>query len=180
MTKPSPPLATADRSLTQNKQPDAIFVPTPRDVVAQMLELAGVQKKDVVFDLGSGDGRIVIVAAKTYGAKGVGVELDKHLVEQSRDNVDQAGVSELVRIEYADIFKQDLSHADVVALYLPPNLMDRLLPQFEKLKPGARIVSHFFKFRDIAPDKSLRFDSLDDGDAHEIYVWTVPLRTAGR
>jgi precorrin-6B methylase 2 len=176
----SPPKAAADRSLAQNKQPDAIFVPTPLDVVAKMLNLADVKKNDVVYDLGSGDGRIVIAAAKTYGAKAVGVELDMHLVEQSQDNVKQAGVSELVRIEYADIFKQDLSHADVVALYLPPNLMDRLLPQFEKLKPGARIVSHFFKFSDITPEKSLRFDSRNDGDAHEVYLWTAPLRTTDR
>ncbi len=180
LAKPTPHPATADRSLAKNKQPDAIFVPTPHDVVAKMLALADVKRNDVVYDLGSGDGRIVIAAAQTYGAKAVGIELDKHLAEQSQDNVKQAGVSELVRIEYADMFKQDLSHVDVVALYLPPNLMDRLLPQFEKLKPGARIVSHYFKFTDIPPDKSLRFDSRDDGDAHEIYVWTVPLRKAAR
>lgn len=180
LAKLGTPRATADRSLAQNKQPDAIFVPTPQDVVAKMLEMAGVQKQDVVYDLGSGDGRIVIAAAKTYGAKAIGVELDRHLVEQSQDNIKQAALSELVRIEYSDIFKQDLSQADVVALYLPPNLMDRLLPQLEKLRPGARIVSHFFKFTDIAPDKSMRFDSGDDGDAHEIYLWTAPLHKAGR
>jgi outer membrane protein assembly factor BamB/precorrin-6B methylase 2 len=176
----SPPQVNPDRSVAQNKQPDAIFVPTPEDVVAKMLELAGVQKNDVVYDLGSGDGRIVIAAAKTFGSKAFGIELDKHLVEQSLDNVEKAGVGALVQINHADIFEQDLSRADVIALYLPPKLMDRLLPQFEKLKPGTRIVSHFFKFTDIAPDRSLRFDSRDDGDAHEIHLWTAPLHTAGR
>jgi precorrin-6B methylase 2 len=176
LAKSGPPPATTDRSQAKNKQPDAIFVPTPHDVVAKMLELAEVKKTDVVYDLGSGDGRIVIAAAKAYGAKAVGVELDKQLVEQSQSNAEKAGVSALVRIEYADIFKRDLSDADVIALYLPPNLMDRLLPQLEKVKPGTRIVSHFFKFNDIPPEKSLRFESRDDGDFHEVYLWTAPLR----
>jgi len=180
LAKISVPIAKTDGTPARNKQPDAIFVPTPHDVVAKMLELAGVQKNDLVYDLGSGDGRIVIAAAKTFGSRGVGVEFDKHLVEQSLDNVQKAGVGTLVQIDHADMFQQDLSRADVIALYLPPKLMDRLLPQFQKLKPGARIVSHFFKFTDIAPDKSLRFDSRDDGDAHELYLWTAPLHKAGR
>jgi len=106
----------------------------------------------------------------------MGVELDRSLVQQSLDNVKRAEVSKLVQIEHADLFQRDLSGADVIALYLPSNLMDRLLPQLEKVKPGTRIVSHFFKFSDIPPEKSLRFDSRDDGDAHEIYLWTAPIR----
>ena len=98
------------------------------------------------------------------------------MVEQSLDHVQKAGVESLVQIEHADMFQQDLSRADVVAVYLPPKLMDRLLPQLTKLKPGTRIVSHFFKFTDIPPVKSLRFDSQDDGDAHEIYLWIAPIK----
>jgi protein-L-isoaspartate O-methyltransferase len=160
----------------KKKQPDAIFVPTPHDVVAKMLELAGVAKTDLVYDLGSGDGRIVIAAAKTYGTKSIGIELDKELVAQSQESVKQAGLTDLVHIEHADIFTQDLSRADVIALYLPPPLMDRLLPQLEKLKPGARVVSHYFKFTETPPDKSLRFDSRDDGDVHDVHLWIAPLR----
>jgi precorrin-6B methylase 2 len=164
------------RPAAPTRQPAAIFVPTPHDVVAKMLELAEVKNTDLVYDLGSGDGRTVVAAAKKHGAKAVGIELDKNLAEQSRESIKQADVAELARIEHADMFGQDLSKADLITLYLPPNVMDRLLPQLEKLKPGARIVSHFFKFNDIPPEKSLRFDSRDDGDAHEIYLWTTPLR----
>jgi outer membrane protein assembly factor BamB/precorrin-6B methylase 2 len=174
--KTSTAAAVLDRSQLKNKQPDAIFVPTPHDVVAKMLEMAGVQRQDVVYDLGSGDGRIVIAAAQAYGVLAVGVELDQDLVRQSLENVTKASVKSLVRIEHADIFTQDLSRADVIALYLPPKLMDRLLPQLEKLKPGARVVSHYFEFTEIPPSKSLHFDSRDDGDVHDIHLWTAPLR----
>lgn len=170
----------AERARGINKQPDAIFVPTPHDVVAKMLEVASVEKSSVVYDLGSGDGRIVIAAAQTYGSKAVGIELDRALAAESLDRVQKAALGELVEIRHADIFEQDLSQANVVALYLPPKLMDRLLPQLEKLEPGSRIVSHFFKFTDIPPDKSLKFDSQDDGDSHEIYMWTTPLRKPAR
>ena len=121
-------------------------------------------------------GREAYLAAVAH----VGIELDRTLASESLDRVQKAGLGELVEIRHADIFEQDLSQADVVALYLPPKLMDRLLPQLEKLKPGSRIVSHFFKFTDIVPDKSLRFDSQDDGDSHEIYLWTTPLRKPAR
>jgi precorrin-6B methylase 2 len=168
----------SERGRAKNKQPDAIFVPTPHDVVAKMLELAAVRKSDTVYDLGSGDGRIVIAAAKTYGANAVGIELDKQLVVNSRENVEKAGLAARVRIDHADIFQQDLKDADVIALYLPPQLMDRLLPQLEKLKPGTRIVSHYFKFTDIEPAASLRYESSDDGDVHDLHLWTAPLRAA--
>jgi outer membrane protein assembly factor BamB len=168
--------AAAYRTTARNKQPDAVFVPTPHDVVAKMLELAEVTKNAVVYDLGSGDGRIVIAAAKTYACKAIGVELDKDLVEQSLENVRQAAVAEHVTIEHADMFARDLSDADVIALYLPPNLMDRLLPQLQRLKPGARIVSHYFRFSEIAPHRTVRLESSDDGDDHAIHLWTAPLR----
>jgi outer membrane protein assembly factor BamB/precorrin-6B methylase 2 len=174
-----PPTLATSRSATTNKQPDAAFVPTPHDVVARMLELAGLKQSDLVYDLGSGDGRIVVAAAKTFACKAIGVEVDKQLVEQSKENVRTAGVESLVQISQADLFEQDLSRADVVALYLPTNLMDRLLPQLEKLKPGARVISHFFKFTDVSPVKSVQMDSRDDGDRHEIHLWIAPLKKSG-
>jgi SAM-dependent methyltransferase len=170
--------ASLSRPLTAKKQPNAIFVPTPHDVVAKMLELAEIKMADTVFDLGSGDGRIVIAAAKNYGAKAIGVELDQELIRQSRERIVADGLAQLVQIEQSDLFTRDLGGANVIAVYLPTNLMDRLLPQLAQMKPGTRIVSHFFKFTDIPPEKSLRIESQDDGDTHDIHLWTAPLRTA--
>jgi outer membrane protein assembly factor BamB/protein-L-isoaspartate O-methyltransferase len=182
LTKLNLPPSLADKSRTVRpttpaapRQPAAIFVPTPYDVIAKMLELADVKPADTVFDLGSGDGRIVIAAAKTYGAKAIGIEHDQALVTESRKKVVDAGLSELAKIEQADFFSRELSEADVVTLYLPTNVMDRLLPQLEKLKPGARVVSHFFKFSDVPSEKSLRIESKDDRDMHDIHLWKAPL-----
>lgn len=166
---PSPPRTGKDRP------PDAIFVPTPEDVVASMLELAGVRKEDRVVDLGSGDGRMVILAARTYGCRAVGYEIDAQLVAQSRESVRTEGLGTLVTIEHEDIFTLDLRDADVVTVFLPSPLLERLLPQLRRLKPGARIVSHQFEIPGLPPTASRRVTSRDDGDSHRIFLWTTPL-----
>ncbi len=153
----------------------SVFVPTPQDIVEKMLEMAAVQQTDVVFDLGSGDGRIVHTAAKKYGCKAVGYELDKELVEQSRATAEAAGVKSLVIFEVKDLFTADLSGADVVAVYLLPQQLEKLLPQLETMKPGSRIVSHQFEIPPVPPDKSQRIRSEEDGQSHVVHVWTLPL-----
>lgn len=159
------------------RAPDAIYVPTPEDVVAKMLELASLSRHDVVYDLGSGDGRIVMAAARTYGCRAVGYELDLRLVEQSREAVRAQDLEPLVRIEHADLFTVDLRGADVVAVYLPPILLERLRPQFDQLKPGARIVSHQFAIPGVRSEPPLDLVSTEDGDRHRIFPYTLPLRT---
>ena len=119
-------------------EPDVVFVPTPPEVVDKMLELAAVKKDDVVYDLGCGDGIIVVTAAKKHGCKAVGFDIDPERIKESRDSVKAGGVEKLVTIEEKDIFKVDLSPASVVTLYLLPELNVKLIPQLEKLKEGSR------------------------------------------
>jgi outer membrane protein assembly factor BamB len=160
----------------RRKRPDVIFVPTPQDVVEKMLELVSVKKEDVVADLGCGDGRIVITAAKKYGCKALGYDLDKECVRLALESVKKEGVERLVRIECQDILEVDLSGFSVVTLYLGPVLNAKLIPQLEKLKPGSRIVSHAFDIPGIKPDKVTSFTSMEDDVARKLYVWTTPLR----
>lgn len=167
---PRPPRTGRDRA------PDAVFVPTPNDVVAKMLEIAGVKQESVLVDLGSGDGRIVIAAAKTYGCQAIGYEIDPRLVEVSREAVTKEKLESLARIEHEDIFTRDLSGADVVTVFLYPRLMERLIPQFNKLKPGSRVVSHQFEMPGIKPDQVILIDSKETGDKHRILLWTTPLK----
>jgi outer membrane protein assembly factor BamB len=155
--------------------PRSVFVPTPQDVVEKMLELAEVTEDDLVYDLGSGDGRIVITAAKNYGSRAVGVEIDAELVGVSRAKANEAGVSELVTIEQKDIFTIDLAAANVVAVYLLPTQLEKLIGQLEKLPPGARIVSHQFEIPGFPADRTERVISDEDGAEHTIYLWTAPL-----
>ncbi|UCG48246.1 MAG: DNA/RNA non-specific endonuclease [Phycisphaerales bacterium] len=158
----------------KNRTPDVIFVPTPPEVVDRMLELAKVTKDDLVYDLGCGDGRIVVAAAKKYGCRAVGYDIDPKRVRESQENVAKNNVGRLVRIEQKDIFTLDLSRADVITLYLLPKLNVRLIPQLEKLKPGSRIVSHDFNMKGVRPDEVVR---LTTGHAqHNIFLWTAPLK----
>ncbi|MCG2683299.1 MAG: methyltransferase domain-containing protein [Planctomycetales bacterium] len=157
------------------REPDVDYIPTPYDVVERMLELAGVGKDDVVYDLGCGDGRIVVAAARKYGCRAVGFDIDPKRVDESRKNVAKNQLQQLVKIEQQDLFKADLSPASVVVLYLSTKLNTRLLPQIEKLKSGSRIVSHQFGIRGVKPDKVVQFTSRDDGRKHTLYLWTAPL-----
>jgi outer membrane protein assembly factor BamB len=155
---------------------DAIFVPTPRDVVERMLTAARVTKDDVVYDLGSGDGRIVIEAAKKYGCRGVGIEIERDLIELSRERARQAGVSELVTFRQEDLFTADFQEATVVTAYLFPALLTRLTPTLEQLKPGTRIVTHQFLIPDAPSDEKFAMQSAETGDTHAVYLWRVPFR----
>jgi SAM-dependent methyltransferase len=158
------------------RKPDVVFVPTPQDVVEKMLELANVTKEDLVYDLGCGDGRIVVTAAKKYGCKAVGYDIDPKRVRESLENVEKNGVSDLVTIKQRDIFTLDLSKANVITLYLLPELNVKLIPQLEKLKDGSRVVSHDFSMEGVKPDKIVTVTSKEDKNEHTIYLWTLPLK----
>ncbi|MHC4229994.1 MAG: SAM-dependent methyltransferase [Planctomycetota bacterium] len=159
------------------RKPDILYVPTPQDVVDKMLELAQVTKDDLVYDLGCGDGRIVVTAAKKYGCKAIGYDIARKRVKESRANVEKNNVGHLVRIEQEDVFTLDLSKASVITLYLLPELNVKLIPQLEKLKPGSRIVSHDFDMKGVKPDKVIQVHSSDgDWDEHTVYLWTTPLK----
>jgi len=150
---------------------DVVYVPTPYDVVDEMLRLAGVGQGDVLYDLGSGDGRIPIAAAKIYGIRATGIDIDAELVRQAEDNAKNAGVSGLVRFRQEDLFKADFRDATVVTLYLQPLLNVKLRPKlWAELKPGTRIVSHQFDMGDWPPEKKL------ERNGHTIYFWTIPPR----
>jgi ribosomal protein L11 methylase PrmA len=167
-------------ALNQEKQertPDVIFVPTPQEVVDKMLEVAKVQKGDVVYDLGCGDGRIVVTAAKKYGVKAIGFDIDPERIKESNENVKKNKVENLVSIQQKDIFQLDLSGANVITLYLLPRLNVKLIPQLEKLKPGSRIVSHDFDMEGVKPDQVIRVTPKGEGQReHTIYLWTTPLK----
>jgi len=155
---------------------DAIFVTTPQDVVERMLELAGVTKEDVVYDLGCGDGRIVVTAAKKYGCRAVGVDVDAQCVRTSRENVAKAGVGGLVEVAQKDMFDVDLGGATVVTLYVGREANRRLLQQLQKLKPASRIISHEFEIEGCEPEKVVEIVSGRDDATHRLYLWTAPLK----
>jgi SAM-dependent methyltransferase len=152
----------------------APYVPTPHDVVDRMLALAGVTSDDVVYDLGSGDGRIPIAAARIYGARGVGLEIDPRLIEEARANARAAGVAHLVEFRQQNVLTADLSDATVVTLYLLSSANLRLRPLLTRqLRPGARIVSHAFSMGpDWPPDRVDQFRS-ERGDEVTLYLWTA-------
>jgi len=148
------------------------YVRTPDKVVNAMLKLAGVKASDVVYDLGCGDGRIVIAAAKDYGAHGVGIDIDPERIQEARENAKKAGVETLVKFEVNDLFASDIHNATVVALYLLPDVNLRLRPKLLKdLKPGTRIVSHDFHMGDWKPDKHELVDA-----SSNIYLWRIPAK----
>src|SRR6186713_2304077 len=154
------------------RSPDVIFVPTPQEVVDAMLKLAKVTKNDVIYDLGSGDGRIPITAAKTYGARGVGIDIDPQRIKEATENLKNSGVGDRVKFLNQDLFTTDISEATVVTLYLLPSLNLKLLPKLNKeLKPGTRIVSHAFDMGDAKPQET------ENVNGRTIYYWTIPIQT---
>jgi len=159
----------------QPREPDVIYVPTPDDVVAKMLDLVKLKKGEVLYDLGCGDGRIVVAAAK-QGAKATGFEIHPERLKMSRENVKKNKVEKLAKIVDQDIFTLDLSKANVITLYLLPSLNVKLIPQLEKLKPGSRIVSHDFDMEGVKPDKVVEVTSKNGDISHTIYLWTTPLK----
>jgi len=157
--------------------PDVVFVPTANDIVLKMLEVGGVKKGDVVYDLGCGDGRIVAMAAKRFGCKGVGFDINPVRVRESNKTVKKLNVGHLVKIEEKNIFDVDLSKASVIMLYLLPALNKKLIPQLNKMKPGSRIVSHEYGMDGGAtPDKTIKIISREDNTEHKIYLYTIPLK----
>jgi ribosomal protein L11 methylase PrmA len=165
---PAPAAAQAQKKPAA-RTPDVIFVPTPQEVVEDMLRLANVRKDDVLYDLGSGDGRIAITAAKKYGVRAVGLDIDPERIREASANARKAGVSDLVQFRQEDLFKADFSEATVVTLYLLPDLNVKLRPRlWNELKPGTRIVSHQFEMGTWKPEKKL------ESNGRTIYFWTVP------
>jgi SAM-dependent methyltransferase len=153
--------------------PGAPFVPTPLPVVERMLELAKVTPGDVVYDLGSGDGRVVITAAQRYGARGVGIELNPVWVRDARRFAEALGVADKVTFRIEDLFTTDLREATVVTLYLYPAMNRKLAPRLlAELRPGARIVSHEYGIGDWPPDRTESM--VVNGERHVIHFWTVP------
>jgi Methyltransferase domain len=159
------------------------FITTPDDVVERMLELAGTRADDFVVDLGSGDGRIVITAARKYGARGLGIELDDKLVQVSRENARQAGLADRVQFLQGDVLLADFSKASVVTVYLLPELIGQLQSRFVELKPGTRIVSHSFRMTGWRPDRSetmkVTKSHAGQGDESTLYLWIVPADVRG-
>ena len=156
---------------TPARTPDVIFVPTPQEVVDAMLKMAQVGPNDVLYDLGSGDGRIPITAAKTYGIRAVGIDIDPERIREANQNARNAGVTDKVRFLNQDLFTTDIREATVVTLYLLPSLNLRLIPKLNtELKPGARIVSHAFDMGQFQP---LQTDTID---GRTIYFWRTPIR----
>lgn len=155
-------------------QKDVIFVPTPQEVVDEMLKVANVSGRDVVYDLGSGDGRIPITAAKTYGARGVGIDICDIRIQEATANLKTAGVGDKVKFLKQDLFATDISEATVVTMYLLPTLNLRLIPKLNKeLKPGTRIVSHAF---DMSSDGIMRAPKeTRNVNGRTVYLWTTPI-----
>lgn len=153
--------------------PDVLYVATPEQVGTEMLKLAGVRRDDVVYDLGSGDGRLVIAAAREFGARGVGVEIDAKLVQDSRENALKAGVADRTEFVWGDIFQANIAPATVVALYLRQDVNLKLRPKLlRELRPGTRVVSHDFDMDDWRPDRTVRVKGPTRD--HTIYLWTIP------
>jgi trans-aconitate methyltransferase len=149
--------------------PDVPYVPTPPDVVEQMLKLANVHKGDVVYDLGCGDGRIVVMAAEKFGANATGVDIDPERIKEARENAQKAHVADHAKFVQGDLFQAEIRPATVVTLYLLPSVNEKLKPRLlSELKPGTRVVSHSFDMGDWKPDKTVEVNG------RRIYLWTIP------
>jgi precorrin-6B methylase 2 len=154
---------------------DVIFVPTPQEVVDRMLEMAEVKPNDFVIDLGCGDGRMVVTAAKKYGARGYGVDIHPQRIKESNENAQKAGVTDKVSFKIADLFQEDISKANVMTMYLLRDINVRLRPKIlSDMKPGSRIVSHAFDMAEWEPDQRANVDG------RNIFFWYVPAKVEGK
>lgn len=168
-TKAEPAGEAAVIETKPRRTPDVVYVPTSQATVNAMLKLANVRKGDVLYDLGSGDGRIPITAAQRFGVRAVGIDIDPKRIAEAEGNARSAGVTGLVSFRNEDLFKADFSEASVVTLYLLPSLNLKLRPRLLKeLKPGTRIVSHDFDMGDWEPEQTVKVG------ADTIYLWTIP------
>ena len=175
-------LALASGAVAQNapnkpREPDVPYVPTTPEAVEAMLKLADVKKTDVLYDLGCGDGRIVIAAAKTFGAHGVGIDIDPQRIKEAKENAKRAGVEDLVRFELGDLLEAKFSEATVVTLFLLPRINLKLKPRLlEQLKPGTRVVSNTFDMGEWKAEKESTVDNedFDTGLSRRFFLWTIP------
>ena len=165
-----------DKEAKWIRNPDVVYVGTPYDLVSKMLQMAATKKNDLVYDLGCGDGRMLVLAARKYGCRAVGVDIDPDRVNESLANVKKYGVEKLVKIVQADIFTVDLKNASVLPLYLLPEMNRKLLPQLDKLKKGARIVTHNYDLEGIVADRTITVISNEDNASHTLSLYTTPLR----
>ena len=169
------------QDVQSRRSPDVPYVPTTDKAVQAMLKLANVQRNDVVYDLGCGDGRIVITAAKDFGARGVGIDIDPERIKEAKENAHKAGVEDRVRFEEGDLFQADIRDASVVTLFLLTTVNAKLRPKLlADLKPGTRVVSNTFDMGDWKPEKTI---TVGDGQevsflSHTLYLWTIPQRKA--
>jgi SAM-dependent methyltransferase len=171
----------AAQSAKTARTPDVPYVPTTEKAVEEMLKLAGVKKTDVVYDLGCGDGRIVVAAAKTFGARGVGIDINPERIKEAKENAKKAGVEHLVRFEENDLFEADIKEATVVTLFLLPQINLKLRPKLmSDLKPGTRVVSNTFDMGDWKPEKEATLGDDDDpeysGLSKKFFLWRIPAR----
>ena len=170
------PIQARDKGAEKGtREPDVIYVPTPNEVVDKMFELADIRPGEIVYDLGCGDGRIPVMASKKFGVRSWGFDINPVRVRESLENVAKNKVEHLVTIKEQDIFELDLSKADVITLYLLPRLNVKLIPQFDKLKPGCRIVSHDFDMAGVRPKREINFRPSDGSREHRVYLWVTPL-----
>lgn len=164
-------------------EPSVPYVPTPQEVVERMLQIAKVTPADYLIDLGSGDGRIVITAARKFGARGFGVDLNPERIDEANANAKKAGVTDMVTFQQRDLFQTELSEATVITMYLLPRVNLALRPKLLQLKPGTRLVSHDFDMEDWKPDYHVKVDAKEKygnvGGTSDIYFWVVPARAAG-
>ncbi len=168
-TETETPAATTPTTQPQERPGDVPYVPTPQPVVDAMLEVAKVNKNDVLYDLGSGNGIIVNTAAQKFGTRGVGIDINPERIQEANENAKKAGVTDRVKFIQQDLFKADFSEATVVTLYLLPEVNLKLRPQLlSQLKPGTRIVSHAFDMGDWKPEQTLNVDG------KTVYYWVVP------
>jgi hypothetical protein len=160
----------------ETKTPDCVYVGTPNDVVEKMVEMAKIQKTDLVYDPGCGDGRMVITAAKKHGCRGIGYEIVPKLIEAGHKLAAKRKVDSLVKIEDKDIFKADYSDGNVILMYLLPEMIERMTPQFEKMKAGSRIVAHDYAIKGAVPDETVTMTSNEDNVKHTLFLYTLPLK----